>query len=186
MKAKTVGWVVVGLLLWPGCVPTLNPVYRSQDLVFEPAVLGVWTQPDVKSKWEISQRDAKSYSVLYTDEGGQQGRFIACLANVRGTRFLDLFPEETSTDANGLYQMHLLPIHTIYLVRSTHPKLELAALDGEWLSKYLTEHPDAVPHAAVKGGQLITASTEKLQDFLVQHQSEFTGAFELVRSGGSK
>jgi len=186
MKAKTLGCLVAGLLLWAGCVPTVNPVYRSQDLVFDPSVIGVWRQADVSSKWEVSQRDAHSYSVRYTDENGQKGRFIACLANVRGTRFLDLFPEEPSAPANALYKMHLVPIHTVYLVRSTQPKLELAAIDGDWLKKYLTEHPESLPHVAVKGGQLITASTEKLQDFLIEHQSEFTGAIELVRVEASK
>jgi hypothetical protein len=74
---KTLGcWLLIGLTILAGCVPSLNAVYTEEDLVFDPALVGVWTQEGNAARWEFSKSDGKSYRLLYTDERGQQGRFI--------------------------------------------------------------------------------------------------------------
>ena len=102
-----------------GCIPSLNPAYKEENLIFNAQFIGVWTQPNSKAKWKFAKRDEKSYTLSYQDEEGQQGRFVAHLAKIEGTLFLDLFPEDANGAANGFYKLHLVPIHTIYLVRET-------------------------------------------------------------------
>jgi hypothetical protein len=172
---------VLALTFLTGCLPSLNPVYKDEQLVVVDAALGTWTQPDSKATWVITKRDARSYALVYTDEQGQQGRFVARLAMIEGTLFLDLFPEEAQGSANGLYNVHQVPIHTIYVVKRTKPGLELASIDFNWLQKHLTDNPQAIAHATVGGGKLITAPTEDLQAFVVAHKGAFTNNFKLER-----
>jgi hypothetical protein len=181
MKTKTGCWMLIVLTLLAGCVPSLNPVFTEGQLVFDPNVLGSWIQAKSENKWEFARRDQTSYHLVYTDKDGQQGRFIARIANVEGTMYLDLFPEETDGDVSGFYKFHLVPIHTIYRVGGTEPNLELAAIDYKWLDKYLTDHPEAIRFATFNGRNLITAPTKEVQAFVLEHKAMFTGNFSLER-----
>jgi len=182
MNTRNAAMLTVILLAVAGCIPTLNPIYRSEDLVFDPALIGEWRQPDSDEKWQFTKRDNKSYGLTYTDEQGQHGRFIAHLANIQGQRFLDLYPDEEKPDINGFYKFHLVPIHTVYLVRQTEPKVELAAVDYPWLDDYLAEHPRAIEHVTFGGRTLITATTDQLQAFVLKHLDSFTARMELERA----
>ena len=181
-RFRTAGcWALISLAVFAGCVPSLNPVYSDQTLVFEPALVGLWTQPNSKARWEFAKLDDKSYRLLYTDDQGQQGRFVGRLARLEGELFLDLYPEEPQMDASGFYKFHLVPIHTIYHVRTTQPKLELAAIDFKWLDEYLTSHPQEIECATFNGRKLITAPTAAVQKFVVAHQDRFTCEFPLQK-----
>jgi hypothetical protein len=171
---------VLGFAVAAGCVPTLNPVYTDRDLVFDPALVGFWTQQDSPATWRFTKSGDKEYELVYTDNHGQSGRFQARLANVGGVRFLDLFPIKDDVPSNEFYKFHLMPIHTAYVVRQTTPHPQLAGFDLNWLNEYLTERPDALPHSTYNGQRLITASTEELQAFLLEHQEQFSGVFELM------
>ncbi|QDU74613.1 hypothetical protein Pan97_16240 [Bremerella volcania] len=182
MKTKLRCWALVALTLLAGYIPSLNPVYTDQQLVFDANVLGTWVQANGQDTWEFTKRDAKSYRLVYTDKDGHQGRFVARLADLNGTLFLDLFPEQkTEDDTAGFYKFHLVPIHTIYRVKRTELKLELAAIDYKWFDKYLTDHPGAIQFATFNGRKLITASTTDVQAFVLEHQEMFTGDFSLKR-----
>ena len=181
MNAKIITWTLVGLLAVAGCIPSMNPVYQSQDLVFDTSVIGMWRQPSSRETWEFAKRDNKSYSLVYTSEEGQQGKFIAHLARIDGNLILDLFPDEAQSNAVGFYKFHLVPIHTIYLVRRTDPGLELAAVNYPWLDDYLADHPSAIQHATFGGRKLITAPTEQVQALVLSHLDAFTAQFELER-----
>ena len=182
MKSKLLIWGLAALVAAGGCIPSLNPVYRPEDLVFEPAAVGVWTEEDGKARWEFSQRDEKSYRLVYTDRDGQQGRFIAHLARIDGTLLLDLIPEEIAGDTSGFYKFHLVPIHTIYLVRQIEPKLELAAIDYQWLSDELARQPGTIQASTLNGRSLITAPTDEVRAFVVNNKDRFTAKFNLKRA----
>lgn len=181
MNAKILACGAVLISLAGGCIPTLNPVYTEKDLVFEPSVLGAWTQPNNDSVWRLEKRDDTSYRLLITEKGGARGQFIAHLANMEGALFLDLFPEEIEGDASGLYKLHLVPIHTVYRVNKLEPTLELAAVDFNRLEKLLSERPRAVEHINVSGGKLITAPPDKVRQFVLKNQDLFTAEFSLAR-----
>jgi hypothetical protein len=149
-------------------------VYTESDLVFEPALVGVWQQQDSPATWAFTQRGDKTYELVFTDNGGRSGRFEAHLARVGGATFLDLFPDTTDVTGNDFHQFHLVPIHTVYVVEATEPNLTLAGIDYNWLEQYLAENPGAIPFVTFNGRKMITASTEELQNFLVEHREQFT------------
>jgi hypothetical protein len=181
MNARLAAWGLFGLTLLVGCVPSLNPVATEKQLVFDQNVLGVWGQTNAEDRWEFTKGEGNAYRLLYTDKEGHQGRFIAQLAEIEGARFLDLFPEEAESDASGFYKFHLVPIHTVYLVKQTEPNVQLAAIDYKWLGQYLTDHPGAVQSATFNGRKMLTGPTEEVQRFVLEHQDMFTGEFTLVR-----
>jgi len=181
MNVKPLSWTLPLLVAMVGCIPSLNPIFTNDNLVFDPAFVGLWKQPDSPATWNFTQFDEKSYHLVYSDNEGRQGRFLARLADVQGTLFLDLFPAEIESNANSFYKFHLVPIHTVYLVNRTGPEMELAAIDFQWLQTYLGEHPEAIEHATYDGRKLITASTADLQDFVLRHKERFTGEFSLGR-----
>ena len=59
--------------------------------------------------------------------------------------------------------------------------MKMAAIDHQWLDKYLAEHGDEIATATFDGRKMITAQTEDVQKFLVKHKAEFRGDFNLVR-----
>ncbi|NQV22948.1 MAG: hypothetical protein HQ518_01160 [Rhodopirellula sp.] len=180
MSTFTRPLAIVLLVLTAGCLPSLNGIYTEADLVFEPKILGFWKQEKSSETWNFSRRDDTSYELVYTDQAGRSGRFIAHLCRIGGTLFLDLFPEKDDVNAAAFYKYHLLPIHTIYQVKQTSQSLELVSLDLKWLNEYLNENPKALSHSTMNDQKLITASTPELQKFLLDHKDKFTGSFRLI------
>ena len=180
MKTRIYIASMISLVLLVGCLPTLNPIYRPQDLVFNEALLGEWRAEQGGSLWHFTREDDKTYRLDFTEEDGKSGEFIAHLATIEGVMFLDLMPSKLNGKMPGFVKAHYVPIHTIFMVKSIEPNLVLSSLDLSWLKGYLDENPDALEHA--RGDRrLITASTEDLQKFLLEHRSQFVGDVTLVR-----
>ena len=181
MNANIFRTTLVGTLFLAGCVPTLNSVYTEADLVFKSSVLGVWKQGNTKATWEFTKHGEKEYRLVITDKTGKSGRFIAHFARIDDTTFLDLTVEKPKTGANTFYQYHLLPIHSVYMVKKLEPNLQLATFDIRWLNRYLKSHPDSIQHSTQGNRKLITAPTKKLQAFLLEHKDRFTTQFNFKR-----
>jgi hypothetical protein len=178
---RQVMWLMIGVALLVGCVPSLNAIYTEKDLVFDSHVLGIWKPEDSTETWDFQRRDANSYRLIYTDRQGHSGSFIAHLADIEGTRFLDLFPEQEVDATPGFYRFHQVPIHSIYLVKEAGDKVVLAAIDYPWLEKYVEKHPAELPSSTFDSRRMLTASTEQLQRFLIDNQDRFIHDFELHR-----
>ena len=164
------------VLMFAGCVPSLNPLYTDQDIVFDPTLLGVWTDKDSKEIWELTKADEKQYKLVYTDEDGKTGEFTAHLLKVDGRTFLDLTPVEPILPQNDFYKGHFLPTHTFALVSQTAPTVQISFLEPEWLRKFLVKKPTALRHAKMEDEMLLTASPKELQKFLLAHLNT-EGAF---------
>lgn len=174
-------WWIAGLVLMTGCVPSLHPIYSEHDIIFNANVLGVWAQENSPETWEFQRGDDNSYRLIYTDRQGHTGNFVAHLANIHGTQFLDLFPEQSEDATSGFYRFHQVPIHSIYLVKEAGDKVVLAGIDYPWLEKYVEDHPAEVPSATFGSRRMLTASTEQLQRLLVENKERFVHDFELEK-----
>ena len=87
--------IQLGMLLFlAGCVPSLNPLYTEKDLIFDEALLGVWSEKENSNDgWTFRKRDEKSY-LLVVQAGEKSSPFIAHLVQLGKYRFLDLYPDE--------------------------------------------------------------------------------------------
>jgi hypothetical protein len=162
-----------------GCIPSLQPVYTEQDVVFDAALLGVWRDPQShdRSSWSFSKSEGKAYRLVVTDNDGKQGAFTAHLARIGGMMVLDLYPGKPELAANDFYKLHLIRAHTFLLVDKIEPSLRMRLMRADWLKKLLEEHPEAIDHQTVEAGLIVlTATTEQLQQFVAKH-AETKGAF---------
>lgn len=189
MKSK---WILVSGLLLAGCVPSFNPFYTAKDLEFDRALLGTWmpVQPKEGSKeaWAFSPAGDRLYRLRQTDEEGRQADFEVRLLKLQEHRFLDLYlskVEDDNVKLNAWAGFSLVPAHLLLKVEQIGPALKIAAMNPDWMQKFLKQHPEAVAHRVVLDGNIVlTASTADLQKFVLEHEDDegfFGGAMEMKR-----
>jgi hypothetical protein len=178
--------ILIGIASLLCCVPSHFPIYTTEDLIFEPALLGTWSEEDREESWTISAHNPTSYRLVHRDEHGRDAVFVVHLAQISGRRFLNLLPEAAGEQVNEFHAYHLLRAHTFYLVQQIEPHLRVSYMDPEWLTKYLEEHPNAIGHVRIDDGVVLTAATPAIQEFFVEH-IETPGAYskptDLFRAG---
>ena len=174
---NTLKFAAIGLMLiLTSCVPSLNPLYTVDDLIFEQALLGVWIDAEATESWHFTTSNEKDYHLVYTDESGKKGEFKAHLLRIEGKLFLDLTPVRTALAQNDFYKANLLPVHTFVHISQGAPNPQITYLEPEWLKSHLDKNPAALRHEKLSGEILITASTKDLQKFLLTHL-DTPGAF---------
>ena len=176
---KTRHWVMLMAAVLTGCVPqTLFPLYSDETLTFEPLLLGAWQEDDEDARWTFSAHDPHSYRLVHRDSDGRESEFEAHLIELGGELFLDLFPEDSDEDWNDLFTLHVLPVHTFLHVVVGEDELQLTFMELDWLRDYLEENPTDLMHAVNRKDQvLVTAPTEEMQAFVVEHLKT-EGAFD--------
>jgi len=164
--------VAVGGFL-AGCVTTaVHPFYRAGDVIQDSALLGAWKSTDDKNSWTFSPGDGKSYKVVIAD-GDQSAECVGHLFKIGDERFLDLYPAEQALEAklqDNPYGLGLIPVHVLFRIRATQPRLAMSGLELEWLKELLKREPQSTPHAILPDGRVVlTGTTETLQAFIKQH-----------------
>lgn len=181
--ARLVPWSLS--LLLAGCVPSLYPVYSGDDVVFSPALVGVWTERDSDETWTFTKEGERGYKLVLSGGDGKIGEFTVYLVRVEDKMFLDLLPKKPPLPRyNDFYKSLLLRAHTSLLVSRIMPTLRTQYLEPSWLKRFLQEHPAAIKHERVADGILLTAPPLELQKFFLE-QLKTPGAFsepvEMVR-----
>jgi len=169
MPTRILCLIAVICLIAMGCVPSLHPLYTSEDVVFDPALVGTWIDEDQNETWDFSRDGDHAYTLQYTDEHGHPGTFDVRLVQLDTLRFLDLFPVRPDTGVNDFYQLHLIGAHTFAHVRQIGPTLELATLDTDKLEALLKTQPNAIRCDTVDDAIILTAPTDELRLFLPAH-----------------
>ena len=194
MKKILLALLAVALCGLIGCIPTsINPLYTGQDLVFDPALIGVWRgEGDSKETWAFEKAGDAEYKSIYTEGDGKIGRFEAHLLKLGNTRFLDFFPDESGIEEmnrSGFYKFHLLRTHSFLKVTQIEPALQMAPLDLKWLREFLGKNPEAIRHHKIGEGDetqiVLTASTPELRKFVEKHlktEGAFGETINLKRS----
>lgn len=173
------------LLLFGACVPSMNPIFTDQDLVFDQALLGRWTDLESTESWEFSYADDKEYKLVYTDELGKKGVFKARLARIQGKTFLDLTPMRSPDVMNDFHRSHFFRTHTFVQILQKKDSYSVSYLEPKWLKERLTRDPHAVGHLIVEGDVLLTDSTSNLQKFVLANidaKEAFSEPIEMRRS----
>jgi len=172
MKKITLCFLCAVLML--GCVPSWNPLYTDKDVVFDPALIGVWATDNDKESWDFSKDGEKAYKLVQIDHDGHRAEFAVHLVKLKDTRFLDLYlTKATDAKFNGLAAFSLLPAHLFLKVQQIGPVLQMAVMDPDWLKEYLEKNPKAIRHEKLEEGRIVlTAATADLQKFVLEHAKE--------------
>lgn len=176
MKTSACIALVGAAVLLAGCISSLHPFYTEKDLVFDPDLVGCWSQGEDKETWKFLKKDKKVYELVYTGSKGKSGKFDVHLFEVEGKRFIDMLPKDPQMEEPEFYKFHLLPMHGMMHVKQVKPTLQLQMPNPDWLQEHLKEHPDAIAHEVVDDRPILTASTGELQKFWRRHL-ETKGAF---------
>jgi len=159
-------------LLLAGCVLSVYPVYRDEDVVADSAVLGTWEDSASNMTAVVSQDGLTGYSVSITDDERKAASFTGRLARFGGKLVLDLAPQELPNDLSATYRGHFLPVHSFYFAHLQGARLVLVTFHPDSLSALLRRRPTAVAHVQVEDGVILTAPTLQLQAFIRRYWDE--------------
>lgn len=184
-------------VLLGGCVPvlSLHPLYTQNDVVPEKKLLGVWIDDPNKPEttWEFSsiEEPNNAYKLIFLDEEGKKGSFVAHVVKLQGRLFLDVYPSELpweTTDPNKMdwpyNSFFLIPAHTFLRIDSVEPQLKMQLMLESEVKELLTEKPDIVKHTTAGERLVLTAPTKELQAFILKYADDervFTDEVTLVR-----
>ncbi len=174
--------------LLQGCiVKSLHPFYLNNDLVFKSELVNTWSDQD-GNRWKISRvtNDAHAYEMIFTKDG-MDASFLAYLFQLDGNFFLDLRPLASDGSVNDLFEMHLLPTHSVAKVSKLDAEtVEIKWFNEEWLHKLFSQNRIKISHEVIvdeNSGKdedksyVLTASTEELRKFLIKYGND-ESAFE--------
>jgi len=177
MKTKKLLFYLLAAILG-GCIPSLNPLFTENELIFEEKLLGTWAEDDSKETWQFKRGsddpNEKFYEMTYTDSEGK-GVFFAGLGKINDVMFLNIYPHEPELDkANDFYKLHILRVHTFMKIEQIEPTLKMAVMNPERMKEMLEKNPDIIKHEMIQDGDriLLTASTEQLQLFMKKYMNE--------------
>ncbi|MBN1392219.1 MAG: hypothetical protein JW947_05385 [Sedimentisphaerales bacterium] len=191
---KFLFYLLAGIL--GGCIPvmSLHPLFTEKDIAFDEKLLGTWVDDSNETIWQFTDanKPEKAYNFIFTDEKGQKGSFIAHLVKLDNKLFLDVFPSQMPWDIEDpnktqwpYNNFFLMPSHTFIKVNAVEPQLKLQLTDDDELKKLLKNDPNAVEHTLIEEDRLLlTASTEKLQEFVLKYADDsrvFTKESTLTR-----
>jgi len=184
MKTKMRVFYILAVIVG-GCVPvlSLHPLYTEKDIVLDQKLYGTWvTDPnDSKTTWEFKSIDdpKNAYKLIFTDEDGRKGSFVAYLVKLQDKLFLDIFPSELPWDPEDPNKMDwpynsifLIPAHTFIKVDSIGPQLKLRLTLESKMEELIKENPNAIEYTSVGDRLVLTGSTKKLQAFVLKYAND--------------
>ncbi len=188
MKIKKILFYLLAGLLG-GCIPvmSLHPLFTEENLVFEEKLLGTWVDDpnSPETTWEFRRFDKPgeaneiAYKLLFSDNEGKKGSFIAHLVKLDNKLFLDAYPSEVPwepKDPNQVQWLYntlfLIPAHTFLKIDSIEPQLKMHWTTEDKMKELLKENPDAVKHTSVEDRLVLTASTKELQAFVLKYADD--------------
>jgi hypothetical protein len=181
MKTKKLLFYLLASILG-GCIPvmSLHPLFTEKDLAFDEKLIGTWADAN-GTTWQFSDanKPEKAYNLIFTDEKGQKGSFVAHMVKLENKLFLDVYPdarpwnEEEPNKTVWLYNtLFLIPAHTFIKINSIEPQLKMSLTDDEKMREFLKADPNAVEHVLIEDKPFLTAATKKLQAFVLKYPDD--------------
>ena len=184
MKVKKFLFYLLAALLG-GCVPvmSLHSLYTEKNVVFEEKLLGTWVDDpnSPEAIWEFKRFDEpkNAYKLIFSDDKGQKGSFVAHLVKLRNKLFLDVYPDELPWEPDDpnkvkwlFNSFFLIPAHTFIKIDSIEPQLKMRLINDGKMEELLKEDPNAVKHTSIEGRVVLTASTKELQAFVLEYADD--------------
>jgi hypothetical protein len=159
---------------------SLHPLFTEKDLAFDEKLLGTWVDAN-ETMWQFSDanKPEKAYELIFTDKEGKKGSFVAHLVKLENRLFLDVYPSEPPWDEKDpnkvewLYNtLFFIPAHTFIKIDSIDPNLTMRLTDDEKMNKLFEQDPNAVEHTSIEDKFVLTASTQKLQAFVLKYADD--------------
>jgi len=185
MKVKKILFYLLAALLG-GCLPvmSLHSLYTKENVVFEEKLLGTWVDDpnSPEATWEFNRIDEpkNAYKLIFSDDKGQKGSFVAHLVKLRNKLFLDVYPDKLPWEPDDpnkvkwlFNSFFLIPAHTFIKIDSIEPQLKMRLIwEDDKMEELLKEDPNAVKHTSIEDRLILTASTKELQAFVLKYADD--------------
>lgn len=171
MRRAVLAFALTLVLFLTGCVvQSIHGLYTENDLVFDPALIGTWTEKENPNPWTLEKNGEKTYTLSYT-ENQVTAKFEAHLVRLGPYLFLDTYPTDAELK-NSVLAFHLMPSHLFTRIWIEKDTLRYAALDYDWMKKQLEEKKITLPNEIEDGSVILTASTKELQAFILKYAGD--------------
>ncbi len=148
------------------CVGAVHPIVSEDHALFEPSLVGAWTDSASKERAVITQDGARGYAIAYTDEDGATVLLHGTLGRSPSGYLLDVQP---TAEALGAYKDLVVRLHIPVMLGAIGTRMQLALLEGDSLERYLERNTNAVRHGKMKDGLLLTDETPNLERFFAEY-----------------
>jgi hypothetical protein len=174
--------MVVAALVQGCIVKSLHPFYEKSDLVYKSEMINTWQDQD-GNKWKINsvKEEPLAYEMVFMKDG-REASFLAHLFRLDGNLYLDFKPLASDGSVNDLFEMHLLPSHSVAkVVRVNSETIEIKWFDEEWLQTLFSQNRIKISHEVIteeNSGKdedkayVLTASTAELRKFLMKYGND--------------
>ncbi|CAN5512282.1 hypothetical protein BH10BAC2_BH10BAC2_48460 [soil metagenome] len=181
------------LLSLNSCLVTLYPIFHERDVEYNDQLIGLWKCTDKaknisfmefsaitnEKKMELPQgvREIfdKGYFVSLMNNAGQiNTQYFVFLAKIGDNNYLDYYPAEMPAQKNvdKIYKEHCIEVHSNYkcdLIDKDH--FEMKLFDQDFVDKLISSYKINIRHEIIGKRNLITASTDDLQKFIIQYSN---------------
>jgi hypothetical protein len=180
------------LLFLSSCLTTLYPIFHAKDVIFNKSLLGYWKCSEGKSKERkfmefkkipderkselppgIREISDKGYLASRMDSMGQIiNQYFVFLAKIGKNNYLDYYPAEmpSQKNVNKIFRDHYIKVHSNYRCDfKDNDHFEMKLFDRGFLDKLISNNKINIRHEVIDGNNLITASTDDLQKFIIQY-----------------
>lgn len=180
MRYKKFTVLLLICLLQVGClVPSINPLYKTSDLVFDDNLVGTWVDPEEgESLWTFKKSGPLRYT-LYITENDDISSFETHLLRIKDYYFIDIFPVEPQ-NSNDFYNSHLIPTHTFYKVSLKNDRIYASELNYSWFTEQAKIDNIRLEYFKKDDIYVLTDSTENLQDFVLTNIEKCFGGEEVI------
>lgn len=189
VKKQTITALIAGSLLLTGCfVTSVHPYFTAKDLVYEPSLVGQWTNTDqADEQWTFQKDGSDAYKLTYVSSG-KTNLVSAHLFKLNGQSFFDLF----SADPECEVVPPPIPSHFLLRVIQITPTLRMAPMNNDWLKSVLVKDSKVLRHELIGEKPddrrvVLVAETAELQQFLRSHlnaEDAWKDTFSLKRTDG--
>lgn len=169
MKSIAIAFLSMLTMLTVGCVQSVQPFYKADQVIAMPELEGEWADAEGNSMFKLeSNPDGKSYTLYSTDTGKTEKENIVWLAKVGGRTIADCM-EIAPENENATQPAE--PRHRFLIVElKDHDTLVITAINHKWLGKQLEADPTLLKHEKLGSDEiLLTGSTDEIQAFLIKH-----------------
>ncbi len=183
MKTRNIILIIATGLLVSGCfIKSLYPFYTKKDIVFDPKIIGTWTDED-SSKWIIKQQmkwpiaPDSSFQVEIVEKDGSMGSFNVHLFRLNNQLYLDFYPSG-KIGSNDIVEENIVLTHSLAKITYSKDVIKIQWFNEVWLEKLLDQNKIRIRHEKIyesdleMNSYLLTASTEELQKFIIKYGND--------------
>ncbi len=181
MKIQTVILILVLIITGVSCIPSLYPLYREKDLLFDQRLVGKF---DIEGDlWEFDSLDlnapfdngdswerfksGKTYRLVAFEED-KKAKFAVHLIMLNDNYYLDFFPVSYRIEHDFLNAL-LFPAHIFARLEFTGDDLVLHWFDGDFVHDLIDSNKIKISYKELEHTILLTARTDELQYFVKKY-----------------